>query len=124
MFYREAHTLIEEVNEARELRELGKYRPQMMAAELMVFDDLFLRELPLNAGEKLADVLMSRYEKFSTILTSNRPIEDWSKLLGGVVVVAPLLDRLMHRGNLLKFEGKSWRLTEATERLAKRAAGK
>jgi DNA replication protein DnaC len=124
VFYREAHTLIEEVNEARELRELGKYRPQMMAAELMVFDDLFLRELPLNAGEKLADVLMSRYEKFSTILTSNRPIEDWSKLLGDVVVVAPLLDRLMHRGNLLKFEGKSWRLTEATERLAKRAAGK
>ncbi len=124
MFYREAHTLIEEINEARELRELGKYRPQMMAAELMVFDDLFLRELPLNAGEKLADVLMSRYEKFSTILTSNRPIEDWSKLLGGVVVVAPLLDRLMHRGNLLKFEGKSWRLKEATERLAKRAAGK
>lgn len=124
MFYREAHTLIEEINEARELRELGKYRPQMMAAELMVLDDLFLRELPLNAGEKLADVLMSRYEKFSTILTSNRPIEDWSKLLGGVVVVAPLLDRLMHRGNLLKFEGKSWRLKEATERLAKRAAGK
>lgn len=124
MFYREAHTLIEEINEARELRELGKYRPQMMAAELMVFDDLFLRELPLNAGEKLADVLMSRYEKFSTILTSNRPIEDWSKLLGDVVVVAPLLDRLMHRGNLLKFEGKSWRLKEATERLAKRAAGK
>ena len=124
MFYREAHTLIEEINEASELRELRKYRPQMMAAELMVFDDLFLRELPLNAGEKLADVLMSRYEKFSTILTSNRPIEDWSKLLGGVVVVAPLLDRLMHRGNLLKFEGKSWRLKEATERLAKRAAGK
>ena len=122
MFYREAHTLIEEINEASELRELRKYRPQMMAAELMVFDDLFLRELPLNAGEKLADVLMSRYEKFSTILTSNRPIEDWSKLLGDVVVVAPLLDRLMHRGNLLKFEGKSWRLKEAAERVARRAA--
>ncbi len=122
MFYREAHTLIEEINEASELRELRKYRPQMMAAELMVLDDLFLRELPLNAGEKLADVLMSRYEKFSTILTSNRPIEDWSKLLGDVVVVAPLLDRLMHRGNLLKFEGKSWRLKEAAERVARRAA--
>ena len=122
MFYREAHTLIEEINEASELRELRKYRPQMMAAELMVLDDLFLRELPLNAGEKLADVLMSRYEKFSTILTSNLPIEDWSKLLGDVVVVAPLLDRLMHRGNLLKFEGKSWRLKEAAERVARRAA--
>jgi DNA replication protein DnaC len=52
----------------------------------------------------------------------NRPIDDWSKLLGDVVVVAPLLDRLMHRGNLLKFEGRSWRLKEAAERVAKRAA--
>ena len=122
VFYREAHTLIEEINEARELGELRKYRAQMMAAELMLIDDLFLRKLPANAGEEIADVLMSRYEKSSTMLTSNRPIEDWPKLLGDVVVVAPLLDRLMHRGNLLKFEGKSWRLKEATERLGKRAA--
>lgn len=124
VFYREAHTLIEEINEARELGELRKYRAQMMTAELLLIDDLFLRKLPPNAGEELADVLMSRYEKSSTMLTSNRPIEDWPKLLGDVVVVAPLLDRLMHRGNLLKFEGKSWRLKEATERLAKRAAGR
>ncbi len=89
-------------------RELGKYRAQMQAAELMVVDDLFLRKLPPNAGDELADVLMSRYEKFSTVVTSNRPVEDWPKLLGGdVVVVAPLLDRLMHRGNLLKFEGQA-----------------
>jgi DNA replication protein DnaC len=124
VFYREAHTLVEEINEARELGELRKYRAQMMAAELILIDDLFLRKLPANAGEEIADVLMSRYEKSSTMLTSNRPIEDWPKLLGDVVVVAPLLDRLMHRGNLLKFEGKSWRLKEATERLAKRAAGR
>jgi DNA replication protein DnaC len=56
------------------------------------------------------------------VLTSNRPIDDWPRLLGDVVVVAPLLDRLMHRGNLLKFEGKSWRLKEAAERVAKRAS--
>jgi hypothetical protein len=52
----------------------------------------------------------------STIVTSNRPFDDWSKLLGDVVVVAPLLDRLMHHGHLLKFEGKSWRLKEAAAR--------
>lgn len=122
VFYREAHKLFEEINEARELGELRKYRAQMKAAELMVIDDLFLVKLPPNAGEELADVLMSRYEKSSTVLTSNRPVEDWPRLLGDVVVVAPLLDRLMHRGNLLKFEGKSWRLKEAAERVAKRAA--
>ena len=84
--------------------------------ELLLIDDLFLRKLPAHAGEELADVLMSRYEKASTIITSNRPLEDWARLLGDVVVVAPLLDRLMHHGHLLKFEGKSWRLKEAAAR--------
>lgn len=121
VFYREAHVLIEEINEARELGEIRKYRAQMKAAELLVIDDLFLRKLPANAGDELADVIMARYEKLSTIITSNRPVDDWPKLLGDVVVVTPLLDRLMHHGHLLKFEGKSWRLKEAAARVANRA---
>jgi DNA replication protein DnaC len=123
VFYREAHKLIEEINEARELGEIRKYRAQMMAAELLVCDDLFLRRLPSNAGDELADVLMSRYEKLSTVITSNRAIDDWARLLGDVVVVTPLLDRLLHRGHLLKFDGKSWRLKEAAERVAMRTTG-
>lgn len=121
VFYREAHVLIEEINEARELGEIRKYRAQMKAAELLVIDDLFLRKLPANAGDELADVIMARYEKLSTIITSNRPVDDWPKLLGDVVVVTPLLDRLMHHGHLLKLEGKSWRLKEAAARVANRA---
>jgi len=121
VFYREAHMLIEEINEARELSELRKYRAQINAAELLIIDDLFLRRLPANAGDELADVLMSRYEKASVVITSNRGVDGWGKLLGDVVVVAPLLDRIMHHGRLLKFEGKSYRLKEAAERLAKRA---
>jgi DNA replication protein DnaC len=116
VLYREAHVLIEELHEARELGALRKYRSQLQAAELLLIDDLFLRRLPANAGDELADVLMSRYEKLSTLITSNRSFDDWSKLLGDVVVVAPLLDRLMHHGHLLKFEGKSWRLKEAAAR--------
>jgi len=121
VLYREAHVLLEEINQARELGEIRKYRSQLRKAELLVIDDLFLRKLPAGAGDELAEVLMSRYEKLSTVITSNRPLEDWSKLLGDVVVVTPLLDRLMHKGHLLKFEGKSWRLKEASERLAKRS---
>jgi DNA replication protein DnaC len=122
VLYREAHVLIEEVHQARELGELKKYRAQLQAADLLVIDDLFLRRLPPTAGEELADVLMSRYEKLSTVVTSNRPVEDWAALLGDVVVVTPLLDRLMHHGHLLKFEGKSWRLRESAARLAKQSA--
>jgi DNA replication protein DnaC len=121
VFYREAHVLLAEINEARELGELRKYHAQLKSAELLVIDDLFLRRLPANAGDEIADVLMSRYEKLSTIITSNREIEDWGKLLGDVVVVTPLLDRLMHRGHMLKFQGKSWRLKEAAERAVSKA---
>jgi len=121
VLYREAHQLIEDLHEARELGELPKYRAQLKAAELLVIDDLFLRKLPPSAGEELAEVLMNRYEKLSTIVTSNRPVDDWGKLLGDVVVVAPLLDRLMHHAHLLKFDGKSWRLKEAAARVANRA---
>ena len=122
VLYREAHQLIEDIHEARELGSIRKLRTQVKAAELLVIDDLFLRRLPAGAGDEFADVLMSRYEKASTIITSNHSLEDWAKLLGDVVVVAPLIDRLMHHGHLLKFDGKSWRLKEAAARIAKRGS--
>jgi len=122
VIYREAHQLIEDINEARELGTLRKLRAQFRAADLLLIDDLFLRRLPAQAGDELADVLMSRYERAATIITSNRPLDDWPKLLGDAVVVTPLLDRLMHHGHLLKFEGKSWRLKEAANRIAKDTA--
>lgn len=122
VLYREAQQLIEDIAEARELGTIRKYREQLKKTDLLLIDDLFLRRLPASAGDELADVLMSRYEKASTIITSNRVVEDWPKLLGDVVVVTPLLDRLMHHGHMLKFEGKSWRLKEAAARLARRPA--
>jgi DNA replication protein DnaC len=67
---------------------------------------------------------MARYEIASTIITSNRPLDDWTRLLGDAVVVTPILDRLMHHGHLLKFEGKSWRLKEAAARVAKGGAAR
>jgi len=122
VLYREAHQLIEDITEARELGTFPKLRKQIRGAELLLIDDLFLRKLPAHAGDELADVLMARYEKVSTIITSNRPLDDWTRLLGDVVVVTPLLDRLMHHGHLLRFEGKSWRLKEAAARAAQRGA--
>jgi DNA replication protein DnaC len=122
VLYREALQLLEDLTEARELGTLRKLRAHLQAIDLLVIDDLFLRRLPPHAGDELADVLMSRYERRSTLLTSNRPFEDWGKLLGDVVVATPLLDRLMHHGHLLQFEGKSWRLKEAAARVVRRSA--
>jgi DNA replication protein DnaC len=60
VFYREAHVLVDDINQARELGELRKYRATIKAADLVVIDDLFLRKLPSHAGDELADVIMSR----------------------------------------------------------------
>lgn len=120
--YREAHQLVEDIHEARELGELRKLRAQLRHAHLLVVDDLFVRRLPAGAGDELAEILMTRHEKASTVVTSNRSLDDWPTLLADVAVVAPLIDRLMHHGHLLKFDGKSWRLKEAAARLARNTA--
>ena len=121
VIYRDANDFINGILEAREMGNWRKHRTDLVGSDLLVIDDLFLRRLPQGAGDELADIIMSRYERHSTIITSNRPFDDWAKLLGDVVVVAPLLDRLLHHGHLLRFEGKSWRLKEAAAHAVRNA---
>src|SRR5579862_7480351 len=61
------------------------------------------------AAEDLLEIIMRRYERFSTLLTSNRPVDDWGKLLGDVAAVSAMLDRLLHHGHVLKCGPRSWR---------------
>jgi DNA replication protein DnaC len=90
------------------------------AAELLVIDDLFLRKrVPDHAADDLLDTILELYRKRkSTLITSNRPLEDWGNLLGDNAASSAILDRLLHRGHLLKFGGNSCRLKEASKRLA------
>jgi len=60
-----------------------------------------MRKLPLTAAEELLEIIMRRYERASTLLTSNRPVEDWGKLLGDSAAVSAMLDRLLHHGHVL-----------------------
>jgi DNA replication protein DnaC len=59
---------------------------------------------------------MNRYGKHSTLITSNRILDDWGKVLGDQTIASAILDRLLHRGHLLKFDGRSYRLKQAAER--------
>ena len=76
---------------------------------LLIIDDLGMRKLPLTAAEELLEIIMRRYERASTLLTSNRPVEDWGKLLGDSAAVTAMLDRLLHHGHVLKCGPRSWR---------------
>ena len=70
-------------------------------------------QLPHTAAEDLLEIVMRRYERASTLLTSNRPVEDWGKLLGDVAAVSAMLDRLLHHGHILKCGPRSWRTKTA-----------
>ncbi|PYV67415.1 MAG: hypothetical protein DMG96_39405, partial [Acidobacteria bacterium] len=76
---------------------------------LLIIDDLGLRRLPLTAAEELLAIIMRRYERTSTIITSNRPVDDRGTLLGASAAVTAMLDRLLHHGHVLKCGPRSWR---------------
>jgi hypothetical protein len=90
----------------------GTRREQMevfASVPLLIIDDLGMRKLPATAADDLLEIVMRRYEQASTLLTSNRPVEDWGKLLGDSAAVTAMLDRLLHHGHVLKCGPRSWR---------------
>lgn len=117
--YREAHTFFEDLFEASQLKRRKKVTKLFSETDLLVIDDLFLRKtVPEQAADDLLDIVLNRYSaRKSILITSNRPLEDWGKLLRDNAASSAILDRLLHRGHLLKFEGKSYRLKEASARL-------
>jgi DNA replication protein DnaC len=107
--YREAHVLVEELAEAGLDGTRKDYLQQVERVPLLIIDDLGMRKLPATAAEDLLEVIMRRYERASTMLTSNRPIDDWGKLLGDNAAVTAMLDRLLHHAHVLKCGPRSWR---------------
>ena len=114
VYYREAHTLIEELMDATLDQRRKKHMADLERVPLLIIDDLGMRKLPPTAAEDLLEIIMRRYERASTILTSNRPIEDWGKLLGDTAAVTAMLDRLLHHAHVLKCGPRSWRSKEMT----------
>ena len=113
--YREAHTLIEEIADATLDGTRKVLLADLATVPLLIIDDLGMRKLPHTAAEDLLELIMRRYERASTILTSNRPVDDWGKLLGDTAAVSALLDRLLHHAHLLKCGPRSWRTKVHTD---------
>ena len=92
-----------------EERILSKY----LKPDLLIIDDMGIKQLPRRSGEYLFEIIMRRYENRSTLMTSNRPIEDWGKLIGDVPSATAILDRFLHHSIVLTINGKSYRLKDA-----------
>ena len=109
VLYRETHVLLDELAEAVIDGTRRDFMESLTAVPLLIIDDFGMRKLPLTAAEDLLEIVMRRYERGSTLLTSNRPVEDWGKLLGDTAAVSAMLDRLLHHGHVLKCGPRSWR---------------
>jgi DNA replication protein DnaC len=115
VLYREAHTLLEELADATLDGTRKAYLADLGTVPLLIIDDLGMRKLPHTAAEDLLELIMRRYERASTLLTSNRPVDDWGKLLGDTAAVTALLDRLLHHAHVLKCGPRSWRTKIQTD---------
>jgi DNA replication protein DnaC len=113
VLYRETHVLLEDLAEAVVQDSRKEFMDLLTSVPLLIIDDFGMRKLPLTAAEDLLEIIMRRYERTSTLLTSNRPVEDWGKLLGDVAAVTAMLDRLLHHGHVLKCGPRSWRTKAA-----------
>ena len=113
VLYRETHVLLDDLAEAVADRTRKEFMESVATVPLLIIDDFGMRKLPLTAAEDLLEIIMRRYERASTLLTSNRPVEDWGKLLGDVAAVTAMLDRILHHGHVLKCGPRSWRTKTA-----------
>jgi DNA replication protein DnaC len=118
VLYREAHVLLEDLAEAQLAGTRKDTLAQLTTVPLLIIDDLGMRKLPHTAAEDLLEIIMRRYERVSTLLTSNRPVDDWGKLLGDTAAVSAMLDRLLHHGHVLTCGPRSWRTRLHGERTA------
>lgn len=80
--------------------------------ELLIIDDFGMKQLPKRSGEFLFEIIMRRHETRSTMMTTNRPVEDWGRLLGDVPTATAILDRFLHHADIINIKGRSYRIND------------
>jgi DNA replication protein DnaC len=110
VLYRSIFDVVRDFLHDEVLGDDDKVLARYLKPDLVIVDDMGMKQLPRRSGEVLFEIVMRRYETRSTMMTSNRPLEDWGKLLGDVPSATAILDRFLHHAEVLTFSGKSYRL--------------
>lgn len=109
VYYRSIFDVVRDFLHEQALAE-DKVLSKYLKPDLLIVDDMGMKQLPRKSGELLFEIIMRRYEVRSTIMTSNRPLEDWGKLIGDVPSATAILDRFLHHAEVVSMNGKSYRL--------------
>ena len=109
VYYRSVFDVVRDFMQDEALGGHDKVLARYLKPDLVVIDDMGMKHLPNKSGEFLFEIIMRRYELKSTMMTSNRPVEDWGKLIGDVPAAAAILDRFLHHAELIEITGRSYR---------------
>jgi len=111
-----AASLVHELIEARDEKRLLRLQRQLAKVKLLIIDELGYVPLSPTGAELLFEVFSQRYERGSTIVTSNLPFDEWTSVFGSERLTGALLDRLTHHVHILEMNGESYRLKQSTSR--------
>jgi DNA replication protein DnaC len=131
VYYRSIFDLVRDLAASEGGAEESRLLARYLKPDLLIIDDMGLKTLPARSGELLLEIILRRHEVRSTIMTSNRPVDEWGKLLGDVPAAGAILDRLLHRAEVIAINGRSHRLAAGVgeqvpgeETTAKRSGGR
>ena len=113
-----AAALVSEMMEARDERRLLRLQKQMAGYKLLIIDELGFVPLSKTGAELLFELISQRYERGSTLITSNLPFDEWTETFGSERLTGALLDRLTHHVSILEMNGQSYRLAQSRARKA------
>jgi DNA replication protein DnaC len=113
VLYRSIFDLVRDFMKDEAFNQQDKTLRRYLKPDLVIIDDMGLKQLPKHSGEYLLEVIMRRYENKATIMTSNRPLEEWGKLLCDVPTAGAIIDRFLHHAQVVAITGKSYRVKEA-----------
>jgi DNA replication protein DnaC len=111
-----AAALVHDLMEARDERRLLRLQKQMVSHKLLIIDELGFVPLSKTGAELLFELISQRYERGSTLITSNLPFDEWTETFGSERLTGALLDRLTHHVNILEMNGESYRLGQSKAR--------
>ena len=126
VLYRSIFDVVRDLLHDEAFEGQDKILARYLKPDLLIIDDMGIKQLPKRSGEYLFEIIMRRYETKSTMMTSNRPLEDWGKLIGDVPSATAILDRFLHHAEIITINGRSYRLKDhpATEAPARSRSGK
>ena len=119
VLYRSIFDVVRDFLQDEVLSQDDRLMRKYLKPDLLIIDDMGMKQLPKRSGEYLFEIIHRRYELRSTVMTSNRPLEDWGKLIGDIPTATAILDRFLHHAEIITITGKSYRLKDKAEKTEK-----